>query len=148
MAACSSTAGDALQHVAEIEECGYTIVPGAIPPELCARAKAHMDAVLEPPAAAGGGSAGCGHPIPGWIMAELCTAPAVLAMGSALMRAPASEMRLLEQVLIRTDPKPEQTRRDTPDTPMAERGWHCDQIFPPSAFGGRSVLEPGGAPSK
>jgi ectoine hydroxylase-related dioxygenase (phytanoyl-CoA dioxygenase family) len=123
--------------VAEVEERGYTVVPGAIPPELCVRAVAHMDALLAPPAPEGGGSDGCGHPIPGAIMAELCTAPAVLAMGSALCGAPVGELRLLEQVLIRTDPQSPQTLADTPAPEMAARGWHCDQIFPPSAFHGR-----------
>ena len=96
-----------------------------------------MDALLAPPAPEGGGSEGCGHPFPGPIMAELCSAPGVLAMGSALMDAPVEEMRLLEQVLIRTDPQSAQSVLDTPDTPMEERGWHCGQIFTPTAFHGR-----------
>jgi ectoine hydroxylase-related dioxygenase (phytanoyl-CoA dioxygenase family) len=128
---------DVQRHVAEVEERGYTVVPGAIPASLCARARAHMDALLAPPAPEGGGSEGCGHPFPGPIMAELCSAPGVLAMSSALMDAPVEEMRLLEQVLIRTDPQSAQSVLDTPDTSMEERGWHCDQIFTPAAFHGR-----------
>ena len=56
---------DVQRHVAEVEERGYTVVPGAIPASLCARARAHMDALLAPPAPEGGGSAGCGHPAAG-----------------------------------------------------------------------------------
>jgi hypothetical protein len=70
-------------------------------------------------------------------MAELCTAPAVLAMGSALCGAPIEELRLLEQVLIRTDPQSAQTLLKAPDPPMEKRGWHCDQVFTPAAWGGR-----------
>ena len=32
---------DVQRHVAEVEERGYTVVPGAIPASLCARARAH-----------------------------------------------------------------------------------------------------------
>ena len=43
------------------------------------------------------------HPLPGSIMGELCTAPAFVEGAEALWRAPISELRLTEQVPIRTD---------------------------------------------
>ena len=96
------------------------MIPDVVPAELCARARAHMDAVLAPPAE-GGGTAARSHPIPGGIMAELCTTPTLLSVAEALYRAPAAELRLTEQVLIRTDPEPPDPA--APDEPTA-RGWH------------------------
>lgn len=59
-------------------------------------------------------------------MAEMCANPKFLAGAEALWRAPASELRLNEQVLIRTDPWP----AGHPDAPkQGTQGYHCDFIF-------------------
>ena len=134
---------DVGRHVAEVEELGYTVVPGAIPLDLCARARAHMDSLLPPPPTAAEKDVPgtryahhASHPIPGSVMAELCSAPAVLAMASSLCAAPVGALRLSEQVLIRTDPRSAAVRA-TPPPPMDKLGWHCDMVFPPSAFRSR-----------
>ncbi len=93
-----------------------------------------MDAVLAPPVEGKGGVAARSHPIPGEIMAELCTTPTLLSVAEAVYRAPAADLRLTEQVLIRTDPEPP---ADSPHlTPLAAepRGWHLDFAFDPERF--------------
>lgn len=57
-------------------------------------------------------------------MAEMCTAPIFLAVAEALWRAPAEELRLNEQVPIRTDPEPLSSAKK-PGT----AGYHCDFVF-------------------
>ena len=57
-------------------------------------------------------------------MAEMCTAPTFLAVAEALWRAPAAELRLNEQVPIRTDPEPTSSTKK-PGT----AGYHCDFVF-------------------
>ena len=111
------------------------MIPDVVPAELCARARAHMDAVLAPPAE-GGGTAARSHPIPGGIMAELCTTPTLLSVAEALYRAPAAELRLTEQVLIRTDPEPPDPA--APDEPTA-RGWHMGTCSSTSPAGFQQV---------
>jgi|EP01046_Picozoa_sp_COSAG06_P027384 hypothetical protein len=112
------------RHIEELETVGYTVVPDVFPPTLCARAREHMDALLptrDPEASAAHYRS---HPIPGAIMAELCTAPAFLAGAEALWGAPADELRLNEQVFIRTDSEPEGS-----DRPHGTGGYHCDFVF-------------------
>ena len=111
------------------------MIPDVVPAELCARARVHMDAVLAPPAE-GGGTAARSHPIPGGIMAELCTTPTLLSVAEALYRAPAAELRLTEQVLIRTDPEPPDPA--APDGPTA-RGWHMGTCSSTSPAGFQQV---------
>ena len=92
---------DFSQHIDDLETQGFTVIPGVFSPEFCARARAHMDEILVPPDQPRSAAAARSHPIPGSIMAEMCTAPTFLAAAEALWRAPAAELRLNEQVPIR-----------------------------------------------
>ena len=124
-------AADWPRHVAELEDVGFTVVPGVFTQEFCARARAHMDDILAPRDTSKGGAASARHPIPGAIMAEICTAPAFLAGAEALWRAPVGELRLNEQVPIRTDPWP----TGHPDAPEpGTKGYHCDFTFQTKHF--------------
>eukprot|EP01052_Picozoa_sp_SAG31_P027375 SAG31_NODE_2559_length_5487_cov_68.463066_1_plen_521_part_00 len=59
-------------------------------------------------------------------MAEICTGQEFLAGAEALWRAPAEELRLTEQIPIRTDPWP----HGHPEAPKpGTQGYHCDFIF-------------------
>ena len=122
---------DLARHVAEVEKSGYTVVPGVFPVELCARAISHMDAVLEPCKEQHHGPVSRSHPIPGSVMAELFSAPKLLAVASAMIGTPSHELRLFEQVLLRTARVPE----DMMDQPVpTARGWHVDDVFAPEQF--------------
>jgi hypothetical protein len=120
--------------VAEVEAVGFAVVRGALPLDLCARAATHVDAVLgdaKPLDPSGRGPTGRSHPIPGPIMGELLSVPAVLAVAAALGRAPLDELRLTEQVLLRTHPVPPEMMHEPGPTP---RGWHLDDIATPEMF--------------
>src|SRR5262249_6531889 len=59
---------------------------------------------------------------PGAIMAQ-CITPALVELARAILRnGDVADLRLLEQVLIRTDPKP---------APHGPTGWHVDWAFFP-----------------
>jgi len=134
--AAAASGLDLARHVVEIEEAGYTIVPGVFPPELCARAAAHMDEMLEGREALrvpGRGPAARSHPIPGNVKGQLFPAPALLAGAPALARAPQPELRLFEQVLLRTAPVPLEAQMMKEPGPTA-RGWHLDDVFAPEMF--------------
>eukprot|EP01046_Picozoa_sp_COSAG06_P072566 COSAG06_NODE_21290_length_762_cov_1.185520_1_plen_106_part_10 len=94
------------RHIEELETQGYTVVDDVFPLSLCARTRDHMDALLPSKDPEKGVAHYRSHPIPGSIMAELCTAPTFLAGAEALWGAPVTELRLNEQVFIRTDPEP------------------------------------------
>ena len=133
MAAMQAASRDWDVHAAELEDRGYTIVPDVLPLELCARARDHMDGLLALPAP--GGAASRSHPIPGGIMGELATVPLLLECASALYRSPVPELRLTEQVLIRTDPEaPGGEPLPGPAGGGEPRGWHCDFVFQPQHF--------------
>lgn len=110
-------------HIARLDEDGYTVLPGFLDHSTTAALRAHTDALIA--AAPGGGPVrDLRHPIAGAIMPTLIT-QGHLALARALLRAPAdcpaADLRLTEQVLIRTDPSP---------TPGAN-GWHIDWGFHP-----------------
>eukprot|EP01044_Picomonas_judraskeda_P033914 COSAG03_NODE_13814_length_487_cov_1.260309_1_plen_101_part_01 len=88
------------QHMRELDELGYTVVPEVLPRSLTARVRAAMDAVLLPPQPDGSRVSKV-HPIPGSIMAELAAAPSLLSMAGAFYRCDPLELRLGEQVMIR-----------------------------------------------
>ncbi|HYE07479.1 MAG TPA: phytanoyl-CoA dioxygenase family protein [Planctomycetota bacterium] len=106
-------------HLDALEEHGWTVIPGFLDGGTTARLRQHMDALL-PPVARDARVHELRHPIPGAIMAELIT-DQHLALARALLRA-GDGLRLLEQVLIRTDPSCGQP---------AARGWHVDAAFYP-----------------
>ncbi len=104
-------------HLRQLEDQGYAVIPGFLDGASTARLRAHIDALL-PPVARDGAVHMLRHPIPGAIMAELITGQH-LRLARALLRA-GDGLRLLEQVLIRTDPSP---RAPGPS------GWHIDAAF-------------------
>ena len=118
------------QHMRELDELGYTVVPEVLPRSLTARVRAAMDAVLLPPQPDGSRVSKV-HPIPGSIMAELAAAPSFLSMAGAFYRCYPLELRLGEQVMIRSDPPP---TADHPAARPGAMGWHTDFIFPPGSY--------------
>ncbi len=113
-------APDALAaHLDALEEHGWTVIPGFLDGASTARLREHMDGLL-PPVARDGRVHDLRHPIPGAIMAELVTEQH-LHLARALLRA-GDGLRLLEQVLIRTDPSSD---------PAGARAWHIDAAFYP-----------------
>ena len=92
-------------HHAELVDRGFTVLPRMLDATLTARVRAHMDAVL-PPLTDAGHRVSKVHPIPGSVMAELAGLPTLLSAAQEFYRCPAIELRMSEQVLIRTDPHP------------------------------------------
>ena len=117
------------RHIEELETRGYTVIPDVFPLSLCARTREHMDALLPQRDPEKSAAHYRSHPIPGSIMGDLCTAPAFLEGAEALWGAPATELRLNEQVLIRTDPEPPGSER-----PHGTGGYHCDFVFQEQHF--------------
>ncbi len=134
-------------NIDALDRQGYTIVPGFLDREVTRRVRQHTDSLIS----AGHGSARNGrhtlrHPIPGAIMAELVNNPALLGLANQCLQA--RELRLLEQVLVRTDPQP---------LPPGPLGWHVDWWFSPRQHDARprqtyfhmvhclSTVPPGGA---
>ena len=113
--------------LAQLEEDGYTVVPGFMERETCSRLRRHIDSLLPPVGAPRKDPERwvevLRHPIPGAVMAEVLDNPALLELARELIRP--GEMRLLEQVLIRSDPRP------PPHEPL---GWHVDWAFFPRHY--------------
>lgn len=121
-----------MAHVdhALLDEQGYIVVRDFLDRTMTRRLREHMDSLLPPPAALDEPDATriqtLRHPIPGAIMAEALNRPALLDLAAELIHA--HDMRLLEQVLIRTDPKP---------PPHGPGGWHIDFAFLPEDYDAR-----------
>jgi len=115
------------QHLDELEERGYTVFPGFLDTSLTARVREHIDALappIQPPTEDVPRRVhDLRHPIPGEIMAEILANPRLLELAKATLRA--NELLLLEQVLIRTDPK---------GPPYGAGGWHVDWAFRPEDY--------------
>lgn len=112
---------------AALERDGYSVVPGFLPREKTARIRRHIDSLLP---SVGAGSEDptrwvsvLRHPIPGSIMAEILQNPALIALATELLGA--ESLRLLEQVLIRSAPRP---------APHGPLGWHVDWAFFPRHY--------------
>lgn len=106
----------------QLEEEGYTVFPAFLDTDTTARIRQHIDSLLPPVAPRDDASAQrlhtLRHPIPGEIMAEILANPKLISLATQLLNA--NELRLLEQVLIRTDPA---------DQEPGARGWHVDMQF-------------------
>ena len=113
----------------QLEAEGYTVFPGFLDQSTTNRVRRHMDSLLPPVAPADAANAprlhALRHPIGGAIMAELLS-PQLLELSKSLLNS--NDLRLLEQVLIRTDP---QTSAPTAD------GWHVDMAFLPEHYNAR-----------
>lgn len=115
------------QHLDELEEQGYAVVKGFLDKELTARVRQHIDELappIQPPTVEDVKRVNdLRHPIPGAIMAEILNNPRLLDLAKATLRS--ENLVLLEQVLIRTDPKP---------PPYGPGGWHVDWAFWPEEY--------------
>ena len=110
----------------QLERQGYTLVPGFLDGEITRRVRQHIDSLIPPGDAQEGSERRCielRHPIPGAIMAELVNNPALFELADQCLQP--RELRLLEQVLIRSDPQP------PPHRPPV---WHVDWAFFPRQY--------------
>ncbi len=135
----------------QLDDQGYTVVPGFMDRSLTARARQHVDALLPPIAPPDQQTERrvhtLRHPIPGSIMADLITQTGLHDSAVQILRG--DQLRLLEQVLMRSDPRP------PPHEPL---GWHIDFAFLPEHYRARprqvyfqmitslNTVEPGRAP--
>ncbi|MAE67227.1 MAG: hypothetical protein CMJ18_23445 [Phycisphaeraceae bacterium] len=113
-------------NVDQLERQGFTLMPGFLDGEMTRRVRQHIDSLISSGFAPKGkrnGRYSLRHPIPGNIMAELVNHPALLELAGQCLQA--RELRLLEQVLIRTDPQP---------PPPGPQGWHMDWAFYPRQY--------------
>ncbi|NKB66097.1 MAG: hypothetical protein GKR89_03465 [Candidatus Latescibacteria bacterium] len=111
----------------QLDDQGYTIVPGFMDRGLTSRARQHVDSLL-PPIALPEQQVErrihtLRHPIPGPIMADLITQTALHETAVQILHG--DQLRLLEQVLMRSDPRP---------PPHGPLGWHVDFAFLPEHY--------------
>ena len=94
------------QQFDQLEEEGYTVFPAFLDTETTARIRQHLDSLVQPIAPREDKTAArvhtLRHPIPGAIMAEILANPKLIELAGQLLKS--NDLRLLEQVLIRTDP--------------------------------------------
>ena len=118
------------RRLAELDEHGFTILPGFLDRETTKRLRDHTDAVIgtTPPNVDAHQSviSTLRHPIPGDIMAEMVTEQH-LELANKILQA--NELRLIEQVLLRTD-----TAKVLDPSPC---GWHIDMAFHPKHYTAR-----------
>lgn len=114
------------QQLEQLETEGYTVFARFVDHALTARIREHMDSLLPPVAPPEAAIVQrvneLRHPIPGAIMAEILT-PQLIESAKQLLHS--NDLRLLEQVLIRTDPQT--------NAPSAN-GWHIDMAFLPEHY--------------
>lgn len=115
---------DLARHLATLEERGYCVLPGFLDRSTTAALRALMDRHLPPrtPPAEPGERAPreLRHPIPEAALLARMITPAHLELATQLLQA--RDLRLLEQVLARTD---------TSLAPPRARGWHVDRVLFP-----------------
>ena len=104
----------------ELESQGYTVFPDYLDHDTTAAVRAHIDSLVGPIVSADHNTArhGLRHPIPGAIMSRLVNNPATLELAATLIGS--RELRMREQVFIRSDPSP-------PPYPTPQ--WHIDAAF-------------------
>ena len=115
----------------QLEEEGYTTVPGFLDQDTTRRIREHIDSLLPPIGKATDDGSGqqirgrwnLRHPIPGPIMAEILANDDLLDLARKSLYS--RELKLLEQVLIRSDPRP---------PPYGPMGWHVDFAFLPRQY--------------
>lgn len=121
------------QTLAHLDDQGYVVVKDFLGRETTAAIRKYIDEILPPrqpkelPDLPRVHIAR--HPITGSIMPGLASRVELLELARATLRIPASEkfdtMRMLEQVLIRTDPGP---------LKPGPTGWHVDMAFWPDQY--------------
>ena len=133
------------EQSAQLEASGYTVVPRFLDRSLTGRLRQHIDSLLaerKPD-----GRTDLRHPISGEILAEALFETELIPLAASLLFS--KDLRLLEQVLIRTDPA-------APGAARGPNGWHVDMAFHPDEYNARprrtyfhhvhalSTVEPGG----
>jgi len=112
----------------QLEQEGYTIVNSFWDREKTRLVRQHIDSLIPPVGAPQQQDPKrwhftLRHPIPGAIMADLLNNPALLDLATECLQS--RTLRLLEQVLIRSDPQP------PPHGPLR---WHVDWTFSPRHY--------------
>lgn len=104
----------------ELDRQGYTVFPGFLAPEITADIRSHIDDIAGPVVSADPRAArhDLRHPLPGAIMARLASNRTTLELASALIGS--RNLRMREQVFVRTDPSP---------PPYPSSTWHIDAAF-------------------
>jgi hypothetical protein len=119
------------KYIEQLDEQGFTVFPGFLDLKTTAAIRAHMDAMMPPIRTADDDPAInrvniLRHPIPGQIMADILNRPKLLDLAKQLVKArDIHDLRMLEQVLIRTDQSP---------PPYGPGGWHVDMAFLPKHY--------------
>lgn len=104
----------------EIEDQGFTIFREFLNRSFTAKMRDHIDAIVGPVGKTNTARNDLRHPIPGKIMANLANNPATLELGRILLGSKPN-LRMREQVLIRSDPEPPPYK--------AELSYHIDAAF-------------------
>ncbi len=114
-------------NVDQLDQAGYTIVPNFLTSDMTGRIRRHMDGLLPPivnrDLTTKNGRASLRHPIPGKLMATILENPDLIDLATQALAG--NELRLLEQVLIRSDPHP---------PPYGPIRWHIDFAFFPRQY--------------
>ena len=153
------------QHLHQLDELGYTIIPDYLDHETTAVIRAHVDALLDAdlpevdhvPDALGQtcvirvherGIRQLRHPIPGETMPRIANNRKTIELGRALLGSHVRDLRLREQILSRNDFVP---------PPYGPSAWHIDSSFTREEYESTprriyyqmlhycSTVEPGGA---
>ena len=93
-------------RLAELESQGFTVFPDYLDRDTTAEIRAHIDGIAGPTDSADARAArhDLRHPIPGAIMARLASNRTTLELASTLIGS--RDLRMREQVFVRTDPSP------------------------------------------
>ena len=112
----------------ELEDQGYTVFPDYLDRDTTAAIRAHIDSLVSPivPGDHTAARRDLRHPIRGAIMAHLVNNPATLELAATLIGS--HDLRLREQVFIRSDPSP---------PPYQALQWHIDAAFCREEFAAR-----------
>ena len=104
----------------ELENQGYTVFSDYLDRETTAAIRAHIDGIAGPVETSDRRTVrhDLRHPIPGAIMARLASNRTTLELASTLIGS--RDLRMREQVFVRTDPSP---------PPYQSLSWHIDAAF-------------------
>jgi ectoine hydroxylase-related dioxygenase (phytanoyl-CoA dioxygenase family) len=116
--------------IAHLDEHGYAVMPGFLDLKTTAAVRAHMNSLMPaieaPELPDRPRIHTLRHPIPGEIMATLVKTPGLIELTKAMLKTTnTADLRMLEQVLIRTDPS---------RSGKGANGWHVDMAFLPEHY--------------
>ena len=110
---------DLKTRLQELESQGYTVFPGYLDHATTAAVRAHIDSLVGPVSTdLNAARHVLRHPIRGAIMSRLANNPATLELAATLIGS--RELRMREQVFVRSDPSP---------PPYQAPQWHIDAAF-------------------